>query len=98
MNVSPRLAAAAASTRTHEDVLRARPQFGSIARVKFDERELFTRVQKAITELEMALGSAAEFSDAMPANYSALLDAFNGAVHDECVTPDALEGAMENMQ
>lgn len=71
------------------------PQFGTIARVKFDERDLFARVQAAITELELALGSAAEFSDAMPANYNALLDTLRAAVHDDCVTETALESALE---
>lgn len=73
------------------------PQFGSISRAKFDERAIFARVQCAINELELALGSAAEFSDAMPANYSALLDTLQAAVHDECVTASALESALDDL-
>lgn len=123
--VSPRLEAAAASTRKPEDVMAKRlsdeevqlrmmehtakcmdmvtalfepqpaPQFGSIARVKFDERELFARVQKAITELELALGSAAEFSDLMPDTYASTLQSLKDMIHDECCTASMLDSLME---
>ena len=115
--VSPRIAAAAASKRTEQDILNERirnanaaavgqiaalfspaPQFGSIARVKWDERELLADVLAKVQALELALGTAAEFSSAMPSNYSALLDTLHAAVHDECVTLASLESRLENVE
>lgn len=98
MNISPRLAAAAASTRTPEDVLRARPQFGTIARAKHDERQYFARVQAAINELELALGSAAEFSNLMASTYSSTLDGFKALIHDECCDQGMLDSLLEGAE
>lgn len=83
-----------------QDLLPAssRPQFGTLARAKHDERELFKRVQAAINELELALGSAAEFSDLMASTYSSTLQSLRDMIHDECCDQGMLDSLLEGAE